>query len=393
MPDSTYVDPIIINGDMLANLSAQPYQQGNPGDADLGIIMPGVEAFGAPTDLYRLVWTLNSNTIETEFGNGQGWALQSYTAALDPDGNPRTGDEGWTTIPGMEFMTPKDDLATGLGDGDEYIVFEFGGQHILYDINGGLPTTPTDITILATQENGDLAFGDNDGSLDFYDAYAATVCFSSGTLISTDQGPRRIETLDIGDTVMTKDNGSQPILWHGLRHLSRAELKQHPHLRPVRIKAGALGDHAPSSDLRVSPQHRMLVSSKVAQNLTGSRDVLVPAIKLTHMRGISQTRAPDGISYHHLLLPRHEVIYANHAPAESLLPAQQALRSLDEKGREEIAFLFPEVRSAIPGRVLRTARPVLTGSSAVKTVRNLKNKLGRKPQMRSSQPRTRPACV
>lgn len=41
------------------------------------------------------------------------------------------------------------------------------------------------------------------------------VCFAAGTLIDTPQGAKPIETLRIGDEVLTKDSGAQKIVWIG----------------------------------------------------------------------------------------------------------------------------------------------------------------------------------
>ena len=46
----------------------------------------------------------------------------------------------------------------------------------------------------------------------------------------------------------------------------RASLKM-PRLRPIRIRAGALGVERPDQELLVSPEHRMLVKGDVAQSL------------------------------------------------------------------------------------------------------------------------------
>ena len=44
-------------------------------------------------------------------------------------------------------------------------------------------------------------------------------CFVSGTLIDTPHGPRRVESLRVGDRVLTRDNGEQIIRWAGQRDL------------------------------------------------------------------------------------------------------------------------------------------------------------------------------
>ena len=38
-------------------------------------------------------------------------------------------------------------------------------------------------------------------------------CYAPGTMIDTPDGPRAVETLQVGDLVMTLDHGPQSIRW------------------------------------------------------------------------------------------------------------------------------------------------------------------------------------
>jgi hypothetical protein len=135
----TYTTPILLTGDEIAAISGQPTNQGNPGDVNYGMRMNDVTALGGPTDVYRLVWFQNINTTDTFFKNGQAWQLQQFTGT----GDPTTDTVNWATVPGYSNLGPRDDLVSGVGGGDEYIVFSAGSNFLLYNINGGLPTTPT----------------------------------------------------------------------------------------------------------------------------------------------------------------------------------------------------------------------------------------------------------
>lgn len=378
MPDSIYTVPILIRGDMLASLSSQPTNNGNPGDADFGIILPGVEVLDTAATYYRLNWYQNTNTVDTEFGNGQFWRLEVYDGAADPDANPSTGDEGWSIVPEYSQLNPKYDLVSNLGAGDEYIVFEHqGGGYLLYDLNGGLPAGPETLIYYASAENGDPRLGDEDGELDFYDAYTAAVCFASGTLIATPGGPRRVETLAAGDLVETRDHGAQPLLWTGQREISMAGLAAAPGMAPVTIRAGALGAGMPARDLTVSPQHRVLVRSPIVERMTGAPEAMCAARHLTGLPGISASVPKGGVCYHHLLLERHEVLISEGAETESLFPGPQALAALTPGGRGRIEALMPALldgwlpqpaRHFLPGRVarnlarrhLRNAKPLVS---------------------------------
>ena len=168
-------------------------------------------------------------------------------------------------------------------------------------------------------------------------------CFVAGTFIQTKLGEVKIEDLSVGDEVLTMDCGYQPIRWIGRRWLGQAELKARPKLFPIRISAGSFGHRRPEADLFVSPQHRMLVRSKIAERMFGNIEVLIPANKLVEIEGISVDHTVSEVIYYHLLFDTHQIVYANGVPSESLLTGPEALKSLSDEARSEIATLFPEI--------------------------------------------------
>lgn len=169
------------------------------------------------------------------------------------------------------------------------------------------------------------------------------ICFGFDAEILTDAGKIPAGLLRVGDKVMTRDAGAQVIRWVGRRTLQAAELAAEPNLRPIRIAAGALGMGTPDADLIVSPQHRVLVRSKIAQRMFGSAEVLVAAKQLLCMEGIEIDEGCDSVTYVHFLFDDHQVVWANGAEAESLHPGKQALKAMDDKSIREILTLFPEL--------------------------------------------------
>lgn len=167
-------------------------------------------------------------------------------------------------------------------------------------------------------------------------------CFTPGTLIATTKGECRIEDLQPGDRVITRDNGVQAIRWIGKRTLEAGELAAAPEMRPVLIGAGALGGALPCQEILVSPNHRMLVTSDKAELLFGQREVLVAAKHLTSQEGIDRVEAPS-VTYIHLMFDQHEIVLSNGTWSESFQPGDQSLRGIDRQQREEILTLFPEL--------------------------------------------------
>lgn len=175
--------------------------------------------------------------------------------------------------------------------------------------------------------------------LDFRD----TICFSRGTQIMTDRGEVAVEDLSEGDLVLTADNGYQQLRWIGSQKVSASRLEEEPNLCPIRIRKGALGDNTPSCDLVVSPQHRVLVRSKIARRMFDASEILVAAKFLQSVEGVSEITDCDCVEYFHLLFERHEVILSNGAWTESLFTGPQALKSVGAEARAEIMALFPEL--------------------------------------------------
>lgn len=170
------------------------------------------------------------------------------------------------------------------------------------------------------------------------------VCFARGTKIQTPTGPILVENLSIGGLVLTVDEGPQPIRWIGSRLFSQTDLVVNPKLRPILIRKDALGDELPQQDLVVSRQHRILLCNAIAQRMFGTSEILVPAISLLEFDGVDLLQnTPDGVEYFHILFDKHQLVWSNGLPAESLFTGPEALRSIAPEAREEIATMFPDI--------------------------------------------------
>lgn len=169
------------------------------------------------------------------------------------------------------------------------------------------------------------------------------ICFTPGTLIRTDSGLARIEDLAEGDRVQTKDNGSQPVCWIGKRRMSGARLFAMPHLRPIRFHAGALGLTRPDRDLLVSPSHRLLIKGDVAQSLFNTSEILVTAKDLINGQTVTVDKNLREVTYIHVLLEHHQVMWANGVETESFHPASAALESLDNTDRARLLEHYPQL--------------------------------------------------
>ena len=188
--------------------------------------------------------------------------------------------------------------------------------------------------------------------------YSSVVCFSAGTMIETIHGPKPVETLIKGDEIVVADGGSRRLCLNLRRDLSGYELWKNEKLRPVLISKDALGVGIPNADLRVSRQHRMLVTSSIAHRMFGSNAALVAAIHLTELPGCYVVNDHNPISYFHLVFDDHQIVVANGSLSESFYPGPDALRAIPQDTVDELKTIFPVIGTeGIPVKPARFMPP------------------------------------
>lgn len=165
----------------------------------------------------------------------------------------------------------------------------------------------------------------------YSDYYA---CFTKGCLIDTLNGEVLIEELSVCDLVKTRDHGFQPIRWIGGR-----EMPAIGKLAPIVFPKGAIGN---TSELVVSPEHRMLIEGCRVELLFGQQQVLVPAKFLCDGDRIYR-KSGGKVSYYHFMFDQHEIVYSNGVPTESFLPEKNAMAALEYSAQQEIFTIFPEL--------------------------------------------------
>ncbi|MEL6641414.1 MAG: Hint domain-containing protein, partial [Pseudomonadota bacterium] len=129
------------------------------------------------------------------------------------------------------------------------------------------------------------------------------------TLIRTPEFDVRVETLNVGDLVMTEDHGPQPIRW-----ITKVVLPADAEHAPIVIADRALGN---VGTLRVSPDYRVVLKGWRSAKVAGAKAVLTAAQHLVNDRDIKR-QYDARVTYYHLAFDRHEIIQANSMPTESL---------------------------------------------------------------------------
>lgn|GEM_PF-5191171 len=137
------------------------------------------------------------------------------------------------------------------------------------------------------------------------------VCFAQDTLILTIHGEVPVQSLSVGDEVITASGERKPIIWIGYRHLWHEDLNAHEFNRPISVQAGAFGANMPHRELILSPSHSVCVTV----------DGLEYFIPICHLLNGTSVRMLDvrRITYWHVELSSHDVVIANGMPAESYL--------------------------------------------------------------------------
>jgi len=128
-----------------------------------------------------------------------------------------------------------------------------------------------------------------------------------GTLIATDTGWRRVETLSPGDLVQTFDCGLRPLTEVHHAAASVAPDDWPAAHWPLAVPAGVLGN---TTDMRVLPGQLVLLDSDIADDMLGDPFALVPARALDQWRGIRPQRPKLGERAVVLLFDSDQIVYA-----------------------------------------------------------------------------------
>ncbi len=176
------------------------------------------------------------------------------------------------------------------------------GLSLVYD--GDLPTVATSVTFTGPPTGSTTP--DTFSGLNV--SVSAVACYLRDTRILMVDGQVAVQDLAVGDLVITASGEHRAIRWIGHRSYAGRFANANPDLLPICVKAGAIADNIPSSDLWVSPMHALFVDG-----------VLIPAAALVNGASVIKAAHVDALEYWHVELDSHDVLMAEGMPSESFV--------------------------------------------------------------------------
>ncbi|QPI85617.1 Hint domain-containing protein [Rhodobacterales bacterium HKCCA1288] len=384
------------SGDVLdLSLSLDPVEVIFGSTAETGTVN-GIDVDGTPdiffSEIEKVITTDLDDTID---GSAATAAIHVETGAGNDTITGGAGNDTLIAGAGNDLLNVGAGDAAFGGDGDDRFFIDAalsgtdsltitggeGGEIGLGDILDLSGLNPADVNITFSDpasQSGTLTYLNSFGQsvTVTFSEIERIICFCPDTLIDTQDGPRAVQDLTIGTKVWTQDHGYQPLRWIAQRRIPQKVALQHPNLWPIRIKAGAMGQGLPTRDLMVSPQHRVLLRSRVAQRMFDCDEVLLAAKHLTAHAGIDQIRPEAGIEYRHFMFDNHELVASNGLLTESLFTGPEAVKAIPAEARDELFTLFPDLRHIedCPAEHKAPVRPVPRGAAGRRLVeRHIRN--------------------
>ena len=229
-------------------------------------------------------------------------ALDNVGALQDPLGSGGRTDDATPTLTGTAENGATISIYLDGGTNPVAITTADASGNWSYTPPAALAEGSHSFTATATDAAGNIS----GVSTTFTVTVDTTLCYLEGTHILTPTGEVPIQYLKIGDMVVTRWAGIQPIKWVGRQSFSAQFVKANRAQIPVRIKAGALGERQPARSLSVSPGHSMLVGGS-----------LVLARSLVNGVTITQDEPSGTVNYFQIELEAHDCVIAEGSWSET----------------------------------------------------------------------------
>ncbi|WP_163025775.1 Hint domain-containing protein [Chachezhania antarctica] len=152
--------------------------------------------------------------------------------------------------------------------------------------------------------------------------------FAAGTRLTLANGLQiAVEALNVGDTLLTRDDGAQTVRWVG--HSTRQAVGA---MMPVTFAPGALNNAAP---LTLAGAHRIFIYQRRGHLTPGHAEGLVHARDLVNGTTV-RTHEGGYIDVVQIVLDRHEILFAEGVAVESLAVDPRTGRILPAQYRDAL---------------------------------------------------------
>jgi hypothetical protein len=160
-----------------------------------------------------------------------------------------------------------------------------------------------------------------------------------------------VESLAIGDSVVTVSGLARSIKWIGQRSYAGRFTRGQKRILPICITAGALSCGVPRRDLWLSPNHALYIDG-----------VLIEVRDLVNGVSILQAETVGRVDYFHIELDDHELLIAEGAAAESFIDD-------NDRGLFHNAHEYRQLYPVTPAATQRYCAPRLHEGVEVEDVR------------------------
>jgi len=191
----------------------------------------------------------------------------------------------------------------------------------------------------------------DDATLALGQSFTITSGIAAGTTLLTQSGIVPVESIAVGDKVITRDRGLQPVRWVGAwQFFNQADAAA------VHFAADAMGNH---EAITLAPQTRVLIRSAMVKALYRESEVFALAGDLVNGTTICSVQDFAPITMVQMLFDNHEILRANEMEVESLHPDRAFAHQLDEDTKSEIDRILPKTSATARQSLGQTERTCL----------------------------------
>lgn len=236
----------------------------------------------------------------------------SYANLFQLSGSGSSYYSSGMNVPNVTLYDTKDGTDNGYVANGGLVDLVTGGTHYTFTVIG---TTANGVVLLYSATGSKWlatsTFYSGGTTVSGFDN-AGSLCFLEGTKIATPQGEVAVETLKIGDKVLTKEGGESEIKWMGYQTIQN-RIGTRADQAPVKISANAIAPGIPHSDLYVTGGHAVMVEGTLVNASVLCNGDTIEYVPLNEM--------PSTYTYWHIETEAHEIILANGMEAETFLDA------------------------------------------------------------------------